>query len=246
MTDTHSRIRETARKEGWVLYDGNWYSVGTFLPYHPGGSEILTQYLGTDISFVFRTMHRNPETIMKRRKVQRAATEEEKRTLLSKRNQVCHEMMEDFYQGSVSSAHKCKSKKFNLESFEQDMRDLYQSFVDRGFFQPTLLWLCSKTALVFLFLSLSLMTMKLLPGVVTDSSSSTSAISYILPGIFLGLFWHQSGFLMHDAEVRFHISSHFLHYILNQKQDNQKVASIQRTIQRTIQRLSHSQPSFLN
>ena len=27
----------------------------------------------------------------------------------------------------------------------------------------------------------------------------TSA-SYFIPGIFLGLFWHQSGFLMHDAE----------------------------------------------
>ena len=37
-------------------------------------------------------------------------------------------------------------------------------------------------------------------GQLLRSMISTTPLSYILPGIFLGLFWHQSGFLMHDAE----------------------------------------------
>ena len=40
-------VREKARQEGLVLFDGNWYSVGKFVPHHPGGEEVLEQYLGT-------------------------------------------------------------------------------------------------------------------------------------------------------------------------------------------------------
>ena len=39
-------IREKARENGLVLFDGYWYSVGNFVPHHPGGAAVLEQYLG--------------------------------------------------------------------------------------------------------------------------------------------------------------------------------------------------------
>ena len=45
-SDTKCPIRENARRQGLVLYNGNWYSVSKFVPYHPGGKEVLLQYLG--------------------------------------------------------------------------------------------------------------------------------------------------------------------------------------------------------
>ena len=188
--------RETARQHGLVLYDGNWYSVATFVPYHPGGEEVLSQYLGSDISFVFRVMHRHPNKIMEHRKPVRAASEEEMKALSTRREEICNEMMEDYQLNGTSrvdpSSSKDSTQKFSLEAFEKDVNELYNQFLHAGYFKPTLFWLIHKTALVMLFLSLSILSMKTL--------DETSAISYIIPGIFLGLFWHQSGFLMHDAE----------------------------------------------
>lgn len=197
-------IRERARQQGLVLYDGNWYPVAKFVPHHPGGSEVLTQYLGSDISFVFRVMHRNPDTIMKYRKPVRAATDEELMALCTRREEICHEMMEDHRMNCTdktttpsSLSNDSATKPFNLEAFEKDTMALYKQFENEGYFKPTLFWLIHKTALVLIFLSISIMGMK-----VSQSSTefTTPILSYILPGIFLGLFWHQSGFLMHDAE----------------------------------------------
>ena len=188
--------RETARQHGLVLYDGNWYSVATFVPYHPGGEEVLSQYLGSDISFVFRVMHRHPNKIMEHRKPVRAASEEEMKALSTRREEICNEMMEDYQLNGTSrvdpSSSKDSTQKFSLEAFEKDVNELYNQFLHAGYFKPTLFWLIHKTALVMLFLSLSILSMKML--------DETSAISFIIPGIFLGLFWHQSGFLMHDSE----------------------------------------------
>eukprot|EP00581_Thalassiosira_minuscula_P017988 CAMPEP_0183732158 /NCGR_PEP_ID=MMETSP0737-20130205/37655_1 /TAXON_ID=385413 /ORGANISM="Thalassiosira miniscula, Strain CCMP1093" /LENGTH=514 /DNA_ID=CAMNT_0025965087 /DNA_START=206 /DNA_END=1747 /DNA_ORIENTATION=- len=198
-------VRENARQQGLVLYDGQWYSVGKFVPYHPGGGEVLNQYLGSDISFVFRVMHRNPDRIMKRRKPVRAATKEEVKALTLRREEVCHEMMEEYRATALlssasnvrTSASNVSTEKFDLKAFEKDTQDLHQQFVNKGYFKPTLFWLVHKTALLILLLSLSILSMKLLP---TAESTTSTPMSYILPGIFLGLFWHQSGFLMHDAE----------------------------------------------
>lgn len=193
-------IRENARQQGLVLYDGNWYSVAKFVPYHPGGAEILHQYLGSDVSFAVRVMHRNPENILKHRKPVRAASEEERRVLSTRREDICREMMEDHRVNSpsktLSSSSNGSTKLFNLEAFEKDVHELYQHFSKKGYFKPTLFWLIHKTTLVLLLLSLSILSMKILPMI----QPTETPITYILPGIFLGLFWHQSGFLMHDAE----------------------------------------------
>jgi fatty acid desaturase len=135
---------------------------------------------------------------MKRRKPVRAASEEEMRALYSRREDLVSEMMEDYRANCIARPPPPinSANKFNLEAFEKDTHELYQNFVKRGYFKPTLFWLVHKTALVLLLLSLSILSMKLLP----TTESSLTPISYILPGIFLGLFWHQSGFLMHDAE----------------------------------------------
>ena len=70
---------------------------------------------------------------------------------------------------------------------------------------PNLFWLVQKTAFVLMLLFLSMFFMKLAASDEQKSTPissiiATTPLSYILPGIFLGLFWHQSGFLMHDAE----------------------------------------------
>ena len=201
---TSCPIRQKARSEGLVLYDGNWYSVSTFVPYHPGGAEVLNQYLGTDISFVFRVMHRRPDEIMKRRKPVRPATPDEIRALSKRREEVCHDMMTDYrvnYKAKMPpySIQICEDNQlFNLEKFEQDVLELHQSFVKEGLFRPSRLWLFQKASLIVFFLSLSILGMKYLPG--KKSMEGTTPFSYILPGIALGLFWHQSGYMMHDAE----------------------------------------------
>ena len=118
--------RETARQHGLVLYDGNWYSVAKFVPYHPGGEEVLSQYLGSDISFVFRVMHRHPNKIMELRKPARAATKEEIEALSTRREVICNEMMEDYQINSTSrvSSSKDSAQKFSLEAFEKDVDEL--------------------------------------------------------------------------------------------------------------------------
>jgi len=204
---THNKcpVREKARQEGLVLYDGDWYHVAKFVPYHPGGEEILLQYLGSDISFVFRVMHRDPVKIMKHRKPVRAATTEEMKALSTRREEICHEMMEDHRANSTSRTEssswssKDRAKlKFNLEAFEKDANELHQQFVNDGYFSPTRFFLIYETARSLLCLSLSILCMKM--STATESTESNAILLYILPGTFLGLFWHQSGFLMHDAE----------------------------------------------
>ncbi len=193
-SDSTCSVREKARNEGLVLFDGNWYSVGKFVPHHPGGAEVLEQYLGADISLVFRVMHRNPDRIMKYRKPLRPATSEEIQALATRRKDLCQEMMEE-YQKDVEMVTKAKPKmpkNFDLEAFERDSNLLYQSFLENGYFRPTIFWFIGKMLFTISFLFLSVTCMKLIP--------SSSVFSFILPGIFLGLFWHQSGFLMHDAE----------------------------------------------
>lgn len=191
-TTTKCPIRETARQQGLVLYDGHWYSVAKFVPHHPGGEEVLHQYLGSDISFVFRVMHRDPMSIMKKRRPVRAATEEEVKALSSRREEVSREMMEDYRATQdVVASHVTPmgdSNKFDLAAFEKDVMELYDLFVKEGYFKPSLFWLIHKTALVLSFLALSIVLMKVIPE------------NNILAGISLGLFWHQSGYLMHDTE----------------------------------------------
>lgn len=193
-SDNTCSVRENARKAGLVLLDGNWYSVSKFIPHHPGGADVLEQYLGADISLVFRVMHRNPDQIVKYRKPLRPATSEEIQALTARRKDLCKEMMEE-YQQNVEMVTKTKPnmpKNFDLEAFELDSSLLYQRFLENGYFQPTLLWFIGKMLFTLCFLLLSVTCMKLIP--------SSSVFSFIFPGIFLGLFWHQSGFLMHDAE----------------------------------------------
>lgn len=198
--------REKARAQGLVLYNKHWYNVSKFISHHPGGSEILKQYLGTDITHVFHVMHRNPNQIMKYRKPVREATEEEMKELLQRREEVCQEMFNVYVEGVMTKSHAADfldRKQFNLEAFEKDAGELYDEFMKAGYTKPTLFWLIQKTALVLMFLFLSIVCMKASSSDGREQSSSiiaTTPLSYIVPGIFLGLFWHQSGFLMHDAE----------------------------------------------
>lgn len=197
--------REMARAQGLVLYNNHWYDVSKFIPHHPGGSELLDQYLGTDITHVFHVMHRTPKAIMKYRKPVREATAYELEELVQRREDICDEMFNVYEKGVMTKSHAADyldRNKFNLKAFETDAGELYEDFMKAGYTKPTLFWLVQKTALVLMFLFLSVVCMKL----ASSSSSSiegiiaTTPLSYILPGIFLGLFWHQSGFLMHDAE----------------------------------------------
>ena len=195
--------REKARAQGLVLYKKHWYNVSKFIPHHPGGSEILEQYLGTDITHVFHVMHRNSE-IMKYRKPVRAATEEEMKELLERREDICEEMFDVYEDGVMTKEHAAvylDRSKFNLEAFEKDAAKLYDDFLKAGYSKPTLFWLLKKTAVVLIFLFLSVFFMKLASSN-PSSTIATTPLSYALPGIFLGLFWHQSGFLMHDGEHR--------------------------------------------
>eukprot|EP00804_Cyclotella_cryptica_P031239 CCRYP_011067-RB/>CCRYP_011067-RB protein AED:0.29 eAED:0.29 QI:272/1/1/1/1/0.66/3/1215/689 len=188
-------VRERARKDGLVLFDGGWYSVGKFVPHHPGGAEVLEQYLGTDISFVFRVMHRNPHEIMKHRKPVRLATPDELEALVNRRKSVCQDMVDEHNAKNNSSSSSSyteplvHSQKFDLPSFENDTIELYNQFVENGYFKPTRLWIILNSMALFSLLASSIICMKLLPS-----------SWFVIPGILLGLFWHQSGYLMHDAE----------------------------------------------
>ena len=180
-------VREKARGEGLVLYDGNWYSVGKFVPHHPGGEEVLEQYLGTDISYVFRVMHRDPQKIMKYRKPVRTVTSEELKALSVRRKEICKEMMDEYEIKSELSPekgllNKMHQEKFDLESFEKDAISLWEKFVENGYFKPSRLWIIRNTLVLYALLASSIVCMKILP-------SSCFAVS----GILLGLFWHQSG-----------------------------------------------------
>lgn len=204
--------REKAREQGLVLYNNHWYDVTKFIPHHPGGSEILEQYLGTDITHVFHVMHRDPMKIMKYRKPIREATVQEVTELLQRRDNVCQEMFDDYTSGIMTEGRANEllhRDKFNLEAFEKDCHELYDQFMKAGYTKPTLFWLIHKTALVLSFLFLSVLFMRVTALSSSEekedngqllSMISTTPLSHILPGIFLGLFWHQSGFLMHDAE----------------------------------------------
>ncbi len=214
--------REKARALGLVLYDKHWYNISKFIAHHPGGSEILEQHLGTDITHVFHVMHRNPKQIMKYRKPVREATEEEMEDLLQRRFDVSQEMFDEYEEGVMTMSHAAayfRRDRFVLEAFEKDCAKLYEDFTKAGYNNPTLFWLVQKTALVLMFLFLSVFCMKLAASDEQQSSSmssiiATTPLSYILPGIFLGLFWHQSGFLMHDAEHHNLVGNEFINDIL--------------------------------
>ena len=222
ITKCPTRTREKARAQGLVLYNKQWYNVSKFIAHHPGGSELLEQYLGTDITHVFHVMHRNPKQIMKYRKPVRGATDEEMEELVQRRMDVCQEMFDEYEEGVMTKSHAAEffnRERFNLEAFEKDAAELYEDFMKAGYTKPTLFWLVQKTALVLMFLFLSVLCMKLASSDEQKSSSlssiiATTPLSYILPGIFLGLFWHQSGFLMHDAEHHNLIGNELINDIL--------------------------------
>ena len=203
--DNKCPIRETARREGLVLYDGNWYNVAKFVLYHPGGEEVLLQYLGCDTTFVFKVMHRDSDKIMKHRRPVRAATKEEIEALNTRRDEICNDMLQEYKE--TSSLEEETRVQFDMKAFEEDTTELYQQFQKDGYFRPSSTWLIQKTALVLLLLSLSICSMRIV-------EERETCFSYILPGIFLGLFWHQSGFLMHDAEHHNLIGNEFINDIL--------------------------------
>lgn len=180
-------VREKAREEGLVLYDRNWYSVGKFVPHHPGGEEVLEQYLGTDISYVFRVMHRDPKKIMKYRKPVRTATSEEINALSVRRKEICEDMMDEYESKSELSPekglmNKMHQEKFDLESFEKDAIILWETFVESGYFEPSRFWIIRNTVVLYALLASSIVCMKMLPS-----------SCFVVSGILLGLFWHQSG-----------------------------------------------------
>lgn len=43
--------------DAWIAFDGGVYDVSDFVHNHPGGSEILEEWLGKDISSAFRDIH---------------------------------------------------------------------------------------------------------------------------------------------------------------------------------------------
>ena len=187
-------VRSKAREEGLVLYDGLWYSVGKFVPHHPGGAEFLLQYLGTDISFIFRVMHRDPDKIMKYRKPVRAAAPDEMKVLTERKSEICKDMMDEYqtkYKASPAKGmmHNLHPDKFDLESFEKDATSLWKQFIQLGYFKPSRLWIIKNTIVLYALLASSIICMKVLPP-----------LCFVVPGVLLGLFWHQSGYLMHDAE----------------------------------------------
>ena len=139
-------------------------------------------------------MHRKPSLIMKQRKPVRPATTQELDAITHRRREICYEMMENYRSNSLLVSSVAKSpelKKFDLKAFEKDALELYEQFRNEGYFKPTLLWLIGNIVFVLFFLFLCILSMHTLP--------SWSSFSYIVPGICLGLFWHQSGFSMHDA-----------------------------------------------
>ena len=147
--DNKCPIREKARREGLVLYDGNWYNVAKFVTYHPGGEEVLSQYLGCDITFVFKVMHKDSNKIMKHRRPVRAATKEEVEALTSRREEICNDMLKEYKETSSSEE---DIGVFNLKAFEEDTNELYQQFLKDGYFEPTTFWLIQKTTLISIHL----------------------------------------------------------------------------------------------
>lgn len=203
-------LREQMRKEGLVLIDGNWYKVDKFVPYHPGGDEVLEQYLGADISFVFRVMHRQSDDILRRRKAHRAATPTELSILSSRRAEICRAMMSE---ASSSSASQRKTPSpeggngddFDPNAFERDVTELHRSFVKAGYFAPTSSFVWQRVILAFSFLGASVALMSMPSTEDTNHSPSSSFVlasllSTVAPGWLLGMFWHQCGYFMHDAE----------------------------------------------
>eukprot|EP00559_Dactyliosolen_fragilissimus_P002759 CAMPEP_0184856518 /NCGR_PEP_ID=MMETSP0580-20130426/1703_1 /TAXON_ID=1118495 /ORGANISM="Dactyliosolen fragilissimus" /LENGTH=261 /DNA_ID=CAMNT_0027351599 /DNA_START=160 /DNA_END=942 /DNA_ORIENTATION=+ len=186
MLEPYCATREKLRKEGMVIYDDQCYKIDNFVPHHPGGSELLKQHLGTDISFIFRAMHEDPEAIMKRRKPSRAATKKELSALSERRAEVARAMLSE--SSMEFPAYVKKIHKFDVNAFEQDMMQLYKSFVSKGYFVPSLAFFIQRNLILLALLSASLSLMRLFPD------------SFLAPGIMLGLFWHQSGYMMHDGE----------------------------------------------
>uniref|UniRef100_A0A6B2LTL4 Cytochrome b5 heme-binding domain-containing protein n=1 Tax=Arcella intermedia TaxID=1963864 RepID=A0A6B2LTL4_9EUKA len=51
-------VKHDKTTDGWVIIDGKVYNVTTWLPYHPGGEEIIEKLLGKDATTEFNTsMH---------------------------------------------------------------------------------------------------------------------------------------------------------------------------------------------
>ncbi|KAK4684660.1 L-lactate dehydrogenase (cytochrome), partial [Tremellales sp. Uapishka_1] len=51
-------LRQHTRLEDlWVAIDGNVYNVSDFAPNHPGGSDILVQHAGQDVTKLFKAIH---------------------------------------------------------------------------------------------------------------------------------------------------------------------------------------------
>ena len=143
---------------------------------------------------MFRVMHRDPNKIMKYRKPLRDATSEELKALRERRSEICRDMMNDFQTKTKETPsngllHGVHLDKFDLESFEKDATALWDQFVEKGYFKPSRAWIIRNTIVLFALLGSSIICMKVLPS-----------SYFVVSGILLGLFWHQSGYLMHDSE----------------------------------------------
>ena len=52
------------REEGWTVIYDKVYDVTEFLSSHPGGEDVMLEYLGYDATLAFRGVGHNPEAIV--------------------------------------------------------------------------------------------------------------------------------------------------------------------------------------
>ncbi|KAJ9438766.1 Sphingolipid 10-desaturase [Diplonema papillatum] len=174
--DAKNRVLRTSvtGTRGWVGVHGKWYDVEAFTQYHPGGT-VLAEFYGKDATLQFEAFHR-PSVINRFRPVGE-------------------------YELDIE------------DELERDFLKLAAEFWRDGWYDVPLAWyvgkvvfllsLISCTALIVLFAGEPTHTV----SDVFDASATQAAwwaavqdvlLRYVAPGICLGFFWQQSGFLTHD------------------------------------------------
>jgi len=62
---TRELAEHSSKTSAWVSYNGDVYDVTNFLAAHPGGSQVIEPYLGTDVGFAMTEEHRHTEAAFK-------------------------------------------------------------------------------------------------------------------------------------------------------------------------------------
>lgn len=55
---TEEQVRlHSSEEDAWCVFEGKVYDVTDFLKFHPGGTQVLTEHLGKDVSEAFYGEH---------------------------------------------------------------------------------------------------------------------------------------------------------------------------------------------